>query len=109
MNASTSAQIRAMTKDLIKQAPARVQQLHEDVLAARHNWQQNPSYSAGMSYAYKVGVFHEALTNLSEQPESPSSATIMEMIGYEKHMCQQYWKELVDGPMLVSFRKPRNS
>lgn len=80
----------------------RLKDARSAVLEARDRWQLNPGYASGTAYAYKVGRYAVELETLAEKTELHNDRDVMEFIGYENHMCQQYWNEIADGPMLVS-------
>jgi hypothetical protein len=97
------ASVVALAKgEMNKKLPQRLKDARAAVLEARDKWQINPGYASGTAYALKVGRYAVELEVLAENTGLHSDREIMEFIGYENHMCQQYWNEIVDGPMLVS-------
>lgn len=85
----------------------RLKDARQAVLEARDKWQLDPCYATGTAYALKVGKYSTELEHLADNKELHNDREIMEFIGYENHMCQQYWNEIADGPMLVTV--PRRS
>lgn len=102
------ASVMALAKgQLNTKVSQRLKDARQAVLDARDAWQANPGYASGTAYALKVGKYSTELEHLADNKELRNDREIMEFIGYENHMCQQYWSEIADGPMLVS--TPRRS
>ena len=100
--------IKAMTLDQHKSIPLEFKTVRATLVERRQAWQENPGYMSGIQYSFALATYKAALAKLTDQLGSAVEKDVLEMISYENHMCEQYWGELADGPMLVSRRQPRN-
>lgn len=101
--------IKAMTLDQHPKISPEFKEARKSLVERRENWLDNPSYLTGIQYSFALATYKAALKTLTDLLGIGIEKDVLEMISYENHMCEQYWGELVDGPMLVSKRKPRNS
>jgi hypothetical protein len=85
-----------------------VKQARIEMEKRRDNWLTNPCYLTGIEFSFALATYkaelHHYTAGLKRTLEIESSRLrdVVEFLGYENHMCERYWGQLVDGPMLAS-------
>jgi hypothetical protein len=105
---ATSQGIKTMTLDQHKNVPQEFKTVRATLIEHREAYQNNPGYMSGIQYSFALATYKAALAKLTDQLGATIEKDLLEIISYENHMCEQYWGELVNGPMLVARRPIRN-
>jgi hypothetical protein len=81
------------------------EEVKEQMQSKRRAFQYNPGYLTAIEYSFALAEYRCAISAIADSRELVEGTEIAKMVETSYGLCNLYWRELLEGPMLIKGKK----